>query len=121
MVNILERNGKSLAELPIMSIENPTLAHFRHFSPRNLSPRAAHLTYNRGPRHTSTPVENVRQIRLFMQNKPNLPHFSPENEDLMKKQSQNKPNFGNKGANFKFFIVAKPAKCALYSENTDTK
>jgi len=28
----LDRNGKSLGELPIMSIENPILAHFRHLS-----------------------------------------------------------------------------------------
>jgi hypothetical protein len=36
----------------------------------------------------STPVENVRQINLFMQNKPNFPHFSPEKEDFAKKQTQ---------------------------------
>jgi len=54
----MERNGKSLGELPIMSIENPTLsaavdlAHFRHFSSlfTNLS---------------STTVENPLQISLF--------------------------------------------------------
>jgi hypothetical protein len=40
----------------------------------------------------STPVENVRQIRLFMQNKSNFLHFSPENEDFDKKQTQFKPN-----------------------------
>jgi hypothetical protein len=40
----------------------------------------------------STIVENIRQINLFMQNKPNFPHFSPENEDFAKKQTQNKPN-----------------------------
>jgi len=28
----LERKGKPLGELTIMSIENPTLAHFRHFN-----------------------------------------------------------------------------------------
>jgi hypothetical protein len=72
----------------MLMIKIQTLAHFRHFSPWNLSEfipeccllganrgRAAHLTYNRGSRHTSTPVENVRQINLFMQNKPNFPHF----------------------------------------------
>jgi hypothetical protein len=39
----------------------------------------------------------------FSENKPNFPHFSPENEDFAKKQtqfkpkqSQNKPNFGPK-------------------------
>jgi hypothetical protein len=42
----------------------------------------------------STYVENIRQINLFLQNKPNFPHFSPENEDFAKKQSQFKPNFG---------------------------
>jgi hypothetical protein len=40
----------------------------------------------------STPVENIRQINLFLQNKPNFPHFSLENEDFAKKQSQFKPN-----------------------------
>jgi hypothetical protein len=39
----------------------------------------------------STIVENVRQINLFLQNKPNFPHFSPENEDFAKKQTQFKP------------------------------
>ena len=43
-------------------------------------------------RHHSTGVENIRQIRLFMQIKPNFPHFSPENEDCAKKQTQFKPN-----------------------------
>jgi hypothetical protein len=41
---------------------------------------------------TSTLVENVRQINLFMQNKPNFPHFSLENDDFDKKQTQFKPN-----------------------------
>ena len=62
-----------------MDIENTTLAHFRHFSP----------LFTNLP---STPVKNVRQIRLFMQNKPNFPHFSPENDDFTKKQTQFKPN-----------------------------
>ena len=41
---------------------------------------------------TSTPVENVRQIDFFLQNKPNFPNFSPENKDFTKKQTQYKPN-----------------------------
>jgi hypothetical protein len=49
----------------------------------------------------STPVENIRQIRLFLQNKPNFPHFSPENEDCAKKQTQNKPNQSQFWANFR--------------------
>ena len=40
----------------------------------------------------STKVENVRQIDFFLQNKPNFPHFYPENEDYAKKQSQFKAN-----------------------------
>jgi hypothetical protein len=40
----------------------------------------------------STPVENIRQISLFMQNKPNFPHFSLKNDDFTKKQTQFKPN-----------------------------
>jgi len=40
----------------------------------------------------STGVENIRQIRLFMQNKPNFPRFSAENDDFTKRQTQFKPN-----------------------------
>ena len=35
---------------------------------------------------SSTPVENVRQIDLFMQNEPKFPHFSPKNDDLKKNE-----------------------------------
>ena len=45
----IKRNGKSLGEIPIMSINYPTLAHFRHFYP--LCP--------------STTVENSLQITPF--------------------------------------------------------
>ncbi len=64
----MERNGKSLGELPIMSIENPTLsaaadlAHFRHFS--HFSSLLSIFP--------STTVEIALQIRLFMQNKPKV-------------------------------------------------
>ncbi len=44
---------------PFTSIENPTLAHFRHFS----------SLFTNLP---STSVESPLQINLFMQNKPNL-------------------------------------------------
>ena len=40
---------------------------------------------------SSTQVEKVRQIHLFMQNKPNYSHFSPKNDDYAKKQTQFKP------------------------------
>jgi hypothetical protein len=40
----------------------------------------------------STPVENIRQIDLFMQNKPNFHPFRPKNDDLSEKQTQFKPN-----------------------------
>ena len=33
----------------------------------------------------------VRIYKLFMQNKPNFPYFSPENEDCAEKQTQFKP------------------------------
>jgi hypothetical protein len=63
----------------------------------------------------STPVENVRQISFFMQNKPNFPHFSPENRDFAKKQTQNKPNSNPIKANFGPKIrVAKPNKPKFY-------
>jgi hypothetical protein len=48
----------------------------------------------------STTVENIRQIRLFMQNKPNFLHFLLENVDFTKKQTQYKPNSNPIKANF---------------------
>jgi len=47
-----------------MSIENLTLAHFRHFS--------SLFTNLRAYKAPSTLVENPLQIDLFMQNKPNV-------------------------------------------------
>jgi hypothetical protein len=58
-IAIVSQNaGKPLGELPIMSIENPTLAPFRHF--RSL--------FTNFP---STTVESSLQIDPFMQNKAN--------------------------------------------------
>ena len=60
----MERNGKSLGELPIMSIENPTLsaaadlAHFRHFIRRGGF--SSHFT-----NLPSTSVESALQISPF--------------------------------------------------------
>ena len=56
---VLERNGKPLGELPIMSIENPTLAHFRHFS----------SLFTNDIRSTK---DYVRNYKLFLQNKANF-------------------------------------------------
>ena len=65
----------------------------------------------------STQVENVRQIHLFMQNKPNFPHFSPENEDYAKKQTQFKAKQSQFWADFKGSKAKtnpiKPKKCTL--------
>ena len=49
-------------------------------------------TVKKRQKMSSTPVENVRQISFFMQNKPNFPHFSTQNDDLTQKQTQFKPN-----------------------------
>ncbi len=65
-----ERSRKPLGELPIMSIENPTLAHFRHFS----------SLFTNLP---STSVENVLQISSFMQNKPNSPNVQMNVTNLL--------------------------------------
>jgi hypothetical protein len=48
-----------------MSIENPTLAHFRHFIRRG----GFSSLFTNFP---STSVENPLQVNLFMQNKPNF-------------------------------------------------
>jgi hypothetical protein len=66
--SILEQNGKPLGELPTMSIEIPTLAHFRHFS----------SLFTNLP---STSVENPRQIDPFMQNKANQSQFQRQKMD----------------------------------------
>ena len=49
-------------------------------------------SYLRAYKAHSTRVENIRQIRLFMQNKPNFPHFSLKNDDFTEKQTQFKAN-----------------------------
>jgi len=49
---------------PFTSIENLTLAHFRHFIPKGFSSLFTYLP--------STYVENPLQIDLFMQNKPKV-------------------------------------------------
>jgi len=68
--------GNPLGQLPIMSIENPTLVHFRHFS-------SLLTNENRASR---------AQKNLFMQNKPNFCRFWAKNSYLEEKQSQFKPN-----------------------------
>ena len=66
----MERNGKPLGELPIMSIENPTLVHFRHFSSLLTNEYQA-SSYLRAYKalHLS---RMLYKSALFMQNKPNL-------------------------------------------------
>jgi len=39
--------------------------------------------YLRAYKAHSTIVENIRQINLFLQNKPNFPDFSPENDFIL--------------------------------------
>ena len=63
----------------------------------------------------STYVERTLQINLFMQNKPNFPHFSLKNEDFTKKQTQYKANSNPIKANFGPKIrVANPNKPKFY-------
>jgi len=81
----LEQNGKPLGELPIMSIENPTLVHFRHFS----------SLFTKLP---STLVENPLQIDLFMQNKPNLLNVQMNVNKVLTKNYENK-TLGRRGKN----------------------
>jgi len=80
-----------------MSIENPTLAHFRHFSSllTNLP---------------STSVKDSLQIGLFMQNKPNLldvqmnvnPYNTTDYENIANwTLGENKPNSNPNKPNFK--------------------
>ncbi len=88
---VLERNGKPLGELPIMSIENPTLAHFRHFSSLFTNDLQSTKDY-------------VRNYKLFLQNEPkfrkvklNVNKVLTKDYDQLdtwsigKKQSQTKP------------------------------
>ena len=87
-------------ELTIMSIENPTLVHFRHFSPlyTNLH---------------STSVESTRQIRLFLQNKPNVKYvqmsvssFLTSICEVFQAQAAKKNNLSPREANL--FVMRTP-------------
>jgi len=70
----------------------------------------------------STPVENVRQIDFFLQNKPNFPHFSTENKDYAKKQTQYKPNSNPIKPNFgPISLVAKPKQSQYLPKNQGDK
>ena len=76
-----KRNGKSLRELPIMIIENPTLAHFRHFSSLfTFSP----LYICREP--------STNQL-LFMQNKPNFLDAQMNISSILTTDYENKSNW----------------------------
>ena len=82
-----------------MSIENPTLVHFRHFS----SLLTIFALYNR--RGFFTNVMSALQIELFMQNEPNfrksqvnvtafitMNYVQMDTWSIRKKQSQTNPN-----------------------------
>jgi len=90
----MERDGKSLGELPFMSIENPTLAHFRHFN----------LLYTDFP---STNVENVRQIIPFYAKQTQFYAFFARkrrfHEKTKPKQTQFKPNLSQNKPNLSQF------------------
>ena len=68
-----------------MSIEYPTLVHFRHFS--SLLTNEIRFT-----RYASRSARTRAQKNLFMQNKPNFPRFCAKNGYLEEKQTQFKPN-----------------------------
>jgi hypothetical protein len=69
-----------------MSIENLTLAHFRHFIRRGgFSSLFANLP--------STSVENPLQINLFMQNKPNLRKSQMNANPYNTRDYENKSNW----------------------------
>jgi hypothetical protein len=87
--------GRGLYAIPY------TLFPSRYTLPAGVYPREQLLWPAAGGSTQSTSVENVRQINLFLQNKPNFPHFSPKNEDFTKKQTQNKPNQSQFWANIK--------------------
>ncbi len=64
-INHLTNEPRTMNYEPFTSIENPTLAHFRHFIRRGgFSSLFTNLP--------STSVESPLQINLFMQNKPNF-------------------------------------------------
>ena len=68
----------------------------------------------------STTVERTLQIHLFMQNEPNFRHFSTENKDYARKQTQFKANSNQIKANFRLDIKgANPIK-ANYKKSLST-
>ncbi len=101
-----------------MSIENPTLAHFRHFSP----------LFTNFP---STAVENSLQISSFLTNKPNSPHgqmnFSialiKDYKNLwLYKSLKNKPNSNPIKANNKLiWTISKPKQSQYKPEQTQSQ
>ena len=78
--SILERNGKSLAELSIMNIQNPTLAHFRHFSSLYTNLR-------------STTVENIRQITPFYAKQTQFQKWNNEHKYFLSNEIRNFRHF----------------------------
>ncbi len=93
---ILERSGNPLGELPIMSIENPTLAlvgaepaaarHFRHFIRRGgFSSLFTNLS--------STSVENPLQISSFYAKQTQFPKSQMNVNLYNTRDYENKPNW----------------------------
>ncbi len=74
------RNANPLGELPIMSIVNPTLAHFRHFS------------------SLYTNEYRVSRYESFMQNKPNLLNAQINVSSVLTKDYEN-ARLGRRGKN----------------------
>jgi len=69
-----------MGKLTIRIIQNPTLAHFRHFSS---------LLTN----FSFTTVVSALQIRLFMQNEPNFQDAQMNVNKVLTKDYENKPNW----------------------------
>ena len=97
----MKRNGKSLGELPIMSIENPTLAHFRHFRHSfnyNIFPIHSIMRNKPNVKHAKINVTSVKTMRytkmdnwLFRQTKPIQTQLKPKQTQFNPKQTQFKP------------------------------
>ena len=67
----------------------------------------------------STTVENSLQITPYLKKQSQFPRFFAQKQGSMKKQTQFKANYDNTRTTILFFIVAKPQKRTLYTENTD--
>ena len=97
-----------------MSIENPTLVHFRHFSSLLTNEnRESSIQYRLSAIASAKAGVSRAQKNLFMQNKPNLPNAQMNVSSVLTKDYVNirlRRRFKNKANQTQFKANSKPIK-----------